>query len=84
MTTTINKSRVMNRAWAIFKGNTPYSYSFSVALRRSWEIEKANAEYLERKARMAAFEGITDTCGQMMAGCSEYYNNAQRGQYFGD
>lgn len=29
MKTTISKSAVMTRAWEIFRGNNPYSYSFT-------------------------------------------------------
>ena len=42
-----NKSQIMKRAWNIYKGNNPYSYSFSAALRRAWEVEKAMIEYNE-------------------------------------
>lgn len=83
-TTNYDKSRVMKRAWSIYKGNTPYSYSFSAALRRAWEVEKADAEYAERKARMAAFEGVSGFSGVSMTGCADYYNNARNGQYMGD
>lgn len=40
MKTQVNKSRLMKRAWAIYKGVNPYSYSFSAALRRAWEVGK--------------------------------------------
>lgn len=51
-----NKSQIMKRAWNIYKGNNPYSYSFSAALRRAWEVEKAMIEYNEREAKRAAIE----------------------------
>ena len=55
-TSKYNKSQIMKRAWNIYKGNNPYSYSFSAALRRAWEVEKATIEYNERKAKRAAIE----------------------------
>ena len=34
-------SKIMKTAWTIFKGNTPYSYSFAAALSRAWYVAKA-------------------------------------------
>ena len=95
MTTTskYNKSQIMKRAWNIYKGNNPYSYSFSAALRRAWEVEKATIEYNEREAKRAAIEAenaaarakqTSATNVSWMAGAVAYYNNARPGQYFGD
>lgn len=56
MKTEVNKSKLMKRAWAIYKGVNPYSYSFSAALRRVWEVEKATLEYEAREARKAAIK----------------------------
>ena len=88
-----NKSQIMKRAWNIYKGNNPYSYSFSAALRRAWEVEKATLEYETREARKAAIEaensavrakrtGIVNV--SWMAGAVAYYSNARPSQYFGD
>lgn len=82
----INKSEVMKRAWKIFRGNNPYSYSFSAALCRAWEVEKSNAAYQERKAQKDSAK--TDyrqvLSASFEAGCAAYYRNAVQGQYFGD
>ena len=62
MKITINKSRIMTTAWGIFKSNSVYSASFSMSLRRAWEIEKreiANArKEAEVAARMAEYEAL--------------------------
>lgn len=96
----IDKRKVMKRAWNIFRGNTPFSYSFSAALRRAWEVEKADIEYTAKKeaeeterARLAAWQA-SDEYNTMIksierrnswnAGISAYYVNAHLGQYFGD
>ena len=81
-----NKSQIMKRAWNIYKGNNPYSYSFSAALRRAWEVEKATLEYEAREARKAAIEAkrISNADTYWAAGAAAYYNNARPGQYFGD
>ena len=93
MKTQVNKSRLMKRAWAIYKGVNPYSYSFSAALRRAWEVEKATLEYEAREARKAAIEAenaaarakhTSVTNVSWMAGAAAYYSNARPGQYFGD
>ena len=51
MKTQVNKSRLMKMAWTIYKCVNPYSYSFSAALRRAWEVEKATLEYETREER---------------------------------
>ena len=60
MKITINKSRIMTTAWGIFKSNSVYSASFSMSLRRAWEIEKREIAKARKDAevaeRMAAFE----------------------------
>ena len=93
MKTQVNKSRLMRRAWAIYKGINPYSYSFSAALRRAWEVEKATIEYEAREARKAAIEAENSAArakrtgnvdASWMAGAAAYYGNARPGQYFGD
>lgn len=92
-TSKYNKSQIMKRAWNIYKGNNPYSYSFSAALRRAWEVEKATIEYNERKAKRAAIEAenaaakakrTINADTYWAAGAVAYYSNAQSGQYFGD
>lgn len=63
MKTRINKSEVMKRAWKIFRGKNPYSYSFSAALRRAWFVEKENARAeIERIERAAAVIPSPATC----------------------
>lgn len=96
MKATINKSQLMKRAWNIFRGNNPYSYSFSAALRRAWEIEKANIAYEAKKAteeaeraRIAAYQAERrnnpiEVSESFMAGCAAYYANSRPGQYMGD
>lgn len=84
----------MKRAWNIFRGNNPYSYSFSAALRRAWEVEKSTVAYNARKAEEAAnmarietlqASRINETANYaFMAGCAKYYSNARPGQYMGD
>ena len=92
-TSKYNKSQIMKRAWNIYKGNNPYSYSFSAALRRAWEVEKATLEYEAREARKTAIEAenaaakakrISNADTYWAAGAAAYYNNARPGQYFGD
>ena len=91
-TSKYNKSQIMKRAWNIYKGNNPYSYSFSAALRRAWEVEKATIEYNEREAKRAAIEAetaarsarISNVSAGWAAGAISYYSNARPGQYFGD
>jgi hypothetical protein len=86
MKTRINKSEVMKRAWKIFRGRNPYSYSFSAALRRAWEVEKANAACRVREAQKesakTAYRPVLSAAFE--AGCAAYYRNAVQGQYFGD
>ena len=92
MKTQVNKSRLMKRAWAIYKGVNPYSYSFSAALRRAWEVEKATLEYEVREARKTAIEAenaarstrIGNASAAWVAGAAAHYSNARPGQYFGD
>lgn len=100
MKTGIDKSKVMKRAWNIFRGNTPFSYSFSAALRRAWEVEKANIEYTAKKeaeeterARLAAWQASdeyktiknsNEYRNAWSAGIASEYANARPGQYFGD
>jgi len=96
MKPTIDKSNLMRRAWNIFRGNNPYSHSFSAALRRAWEVEKETIAYMERKAAEAAEaarwaairadrrNAPVEVSDSFMAGCAEYYRNARPGQYMGD
>jgi hypothetical protein len=89
-TSKYNKSQIMKRAWNIYKGNNPYSYSFSAALRRAWEVEKAMIKYNEREAKRAAIEAENAAAkakrisNAWTIGCLDYYQNARPGQYFGD
>jgi len=89
-TSKYNKSQILKRAWNIYKGNNPYSYSFSAALRRAWEVEKATIEYNEREAKRAAIKAENAAAKTVRIsnawtiGCLDYYQNARPGQYFGD
>ena len=92
MKTQVNKSRLMKMAWTIYKCVNPYSYSFSAALRRAWEVEKATLEYEAREARKTAIEAenaarstrISNASVAWAVGAAAYYSNARPGQYFGD
>lgn len=100
MKPTIDKARLMKKAWSIFRNGTPYSHSFPASLRKAWEIEKADAEYIGRKARIAAFEiastawsgrgvqtsaDVADVATSWTGrGASAYYRDARHGQYLGD
>ena len=90
MKTQVNKSRLMKMAWTIYKCVNPYSYSFSAALRRAWEVEKAMIEYNEREAKRAAIETENAAAKTVRIsnawtiGCLNYYQNARLDQYFGD
>mgnify|MGYP005875867423 CR=1 FL=1 len=46
-------SKIMKTAWTIFKGNTPYSYSFAAALSRAWYVAKAEKAYEAEQERIA-------------------------------
>ena len=78
----IDKSKVMRRAWNIFRGNNPYSWSFSAALRRAWEVEKAYAKQGEVDEIMKPVSRTVRNLPPLDA--TAYYQNAERGQYFGD
>lgn len=90
----INKSRLMKRAWNIYRGNNPYSGNFSIALRRAWYVEKETIEYelkkiaeAEEKARMAEriktqSDVNLDNEPSFCAGLLKYYGNSNR--YYGD
>ena len=96
MKTTINKSRLMKRAWSIYKDDNAWSYKFSDSLRRAWEIEKAAIAYEARKAAEAAERARVETIvskhqnttieysGIFHAGMIAYYRDTRPGQYFGD
>ena len=94
MKTTISKSKVMKRAWQIARGNNPYSYSFSAALTRAWEVEKAEIVYAEKMAARAAekarldagYKNITTSIYDSAAwanAAAKTYNTAS-GAYFVD
>ena len=81
----VNKSKLMKRAWNIYKGNNPYSYSFSAALRRAWAVEKEYLEYNERKAEDKKLPGFGSYAfSEAFGGITAYYRTARPGQYFGD
>lgn len=99
MKTQVDKSEIMKRAWRIFRGNNPYSYSFSDALRRAWFVAKANIAYEVKQAEIAAEKARLDAyhasdeykaykasgmSADFMAGCAASYSNAPAGTYFGD
>lgn len=89
----VNKSRLMRRAWMIYKGNNPYSGSFSESLRRAWFVEKETLRYEAEKAERIVAEAkrsVRETTVKAerseayVRGAIEYYSNAPRGTYFGD
>lgn len=49
----VDRSKVMSRAWKIFKGGR-YSKSFSICLRRAWEVEKSNIAYAAKLEEIKA------------------------------
>lgn len=95
MKTQVNKSQLMKKAWNIFKGNNPFNYSFSAALRRAWEVEKENVEYYKRVAEKAeerarwttinSERNSTKVSHSFSTGILNYYNGAgSENRYFGD
>lgn len=91
MRTTINKSKVMKRAWNIFRGNNPYSYSFSAALNRAWIVEKESIRFEAEKAEREKAANKTRVSSELVGmgvdynnGVAEYYRTAPAGTYFGD
>ena len=52
----IDKSAVMKRAWAIFRGKSEYSWSFSESLKRAWFIEKDNIRFRAEQERSRIYE----------------------------
>lgn len=91
MKTTIDKSKVMKRAWNIFRGKSLYSYSFSDSLSRAWFVEKEAIAYAQRKAEelvrkesMPVISGFSEHSPEFEAGIVNYYKNAPARTYFGD
>lgn len=79
METTINKSRLMSRAWYLVKNQ---GYSLSWAMTKVWKEMK---EYIAEKLleiesnKLPEYQGSTYT-----PDLYDYYHNAPRGTYFGD
>ena len=63
MKTTIDKSKVMKRAWSIFRLNMSMYRTFAECLKRAWEIEKKNIIYRAEQEAIAAAE-IQRLCRQ--------------------
>ncbi len=100
MKTTINKSKVMSRAWQIAKcvarrtGSKvrTTSYTFSEAMRQAWKEAKTAIVKAIREAEMAADKAAIRMRGaesadnySFMSGCAEYYAAGINGRtYFGD
>ena len=88
----IDKSRLMKRAWNIYRGNNPYSGNFSIALRRAWYVEKETIAYqlqqlAEAEAKARKTERSSSNCNlekspSFIAGLLNYYGNSNR--YYGD
>ena len=96
METTINKSRLMKRAWSIYRSNNAWSDKFSSSLCRAWEIEKATIAHEARKAAEATEKARLATIASenqntaieynelFHASMIAYYRDARPCQYFGD
>ena len=96
MKTSIDKSKVMRRAWNIFRSkSSPYSYSFAESLRRAWHVEKAEIAYVAKlaqqaieKAERAAWNAErrnNPVSESFLAGCAAEYAAGSNGRkYFGD
>lgn len=91
MKTSINKSKVMKRAWVIFRGNNPYSYSFSDSLRRAWFVEKEvlrgeteKAERENQTIKVMVHSEALDMGADYQRAVADYYRTAPAGTYFGD
>lgn len=93
MNPTINKSQLMKRAWNIFRGNNPYSWSFSESLRRAWFVEKDNIRYeaeKAEKARKAAERAarqpieIDNRSEAYIKGMMQFYSDMPQNAYYGD
>lgn len=90
----ISKSNVMKRAWSIFKsGHSFYSLSFSIALTRAWEVEKATIAYnIKKQKESELFESNKNNSNEMRAnvytaserGALIAYYNRGSGVYYGD
>ena len=91
MKPTINKSRLMKRAWTIYRNsrklifgvkNTPVTFSY--ALTRAWAIEKANAAVAIQTTHTSRQSGVWNPSPEMQASIANWYETAPAGTYFGD
>lgn len=83
----VDRSKVMSRAWKIFKGGR-YSTSFGVCLRRAWEVEKSNIAYAakqeEIKANTRIPNRVAETSTAYAARSSWNMNYYANNRYNGD
>lgn len=97
MKTTIDKARVMSRAWAILRREGRFSkFAFRWALIRAWEVENRNIAIAQREAEQAADRAMMAARKAERGGfdmpivpdfgvaLTNWYSNAPRGTYFGD
>ncbi len=91
---TINKSKLMKRAWSIFYGSLDrdtlsYDMTFAESLKNAWAFEKREANFkpAERK-QIDVFQLLADamkpqihTTGISQQGYDQFYSNTR---YFGD
>ena len=85
MKTKIDKSKVMTRAWKIYRTSIDREtwtrmYTFAEALKRAWSFEKMdakNSEELNNPNRQTVYATFHQ-------GAATYYQNAPQGRYFGD
>lgn len=91
----IDKSKVMKRAWSIFRNKyaTQYNSSFSSALTRAWELEKKAIRYeaeqraiMEEEAQVKQWINSDEYKAIVWdnSGAANWYSESPRGTYFGD
>lgn len=91
MSAQINKSRIMKRAWEIYRQEnnavrfgwgSSRKYEFRFALSRAWREEK---QAVAMANTPKTINTVVDTPSlAFMAGAAAQYDNAVRGTYFGD
>ncbi|MDL2320707.1 hypothetical protein LJC45_06215 [Alistipes sp. OttesenSCG-928-B03] len=95
MKATIDKSRLMKRAWQLYKGVNGF-FTFSGALRQAWREEKERVISLNKRLELEAIrarnaegnriaqEEFNRMNALMSVAIAHQYANARPGQYFGD
>lgn len=81
MKTPINKSKLMKRAWMLYRNFKRTYKTFAAALREAWVQEKRIAL---RKAERPARKENTEINIAMAATIDAWRNNGRRGMYWGD